>query len=55
MTAFWTSADWDEHERVELVHDRASGLTAIIALHSTHLGPARAARGSGTMPTRPPR
>jgi leucine dehydrogenase len=37
--AFWTSADWDEHERVELVHDRASGLTAIIALHSTHLGP----------------
>ncbi len=39
MAAFWTSADWDEHERVELVHDRASGLTAIIALHSTHLGP----------------
>ncbi len=39
MTAFWTSADWDDHERVELVHDRATGLTAIIALHSTHLGP----------------
>jgi len=39
MTAFWTEADYDEHERVELVHDRASGLTAIIALHSTHLGP----------------
>lgn len=39
MAAFWTSADWDEHERVELVHHRASGLTAIIALHSTHLGP----------------
>jgi leucine dehydrogenase len=39
MTAFWTEADFDEHERVELVHDRASGLTAIIALHSTHLGP----------------
>ncbi|GAA0281275.1 amino acid dehydrogenase [Alteraurantiacibacter aestuarii] len=39
MAAFWTTADWDEHERVELVHDRASGLTAIIALHSTHLGP----------------
>jgi leucine dehydrogenase len=38
--AFWTEADFDEHERVELVHDRASGLTAIIALHSTHLGPA---------------
>ena len=39
MNAFWTEADWDEHERVEVVHDRASGLTAIIALHSTHLGP----------------
>ncbi|AKH41877.1 leucine dehydrogenase [Altererythrobacter atlanticus] len=40
MAAFWTEADWDEHEQVELVHDRESGLTAIIALHSTHLGPA---------------
>lgn len=39
MTAFWTSPDFDEHERVELVHDRASGLTAIVAIHSTHLGP----------------
>jgi len=39
MAAFWTEADYDAHERVELVHDRASGLTAIIALHSTHLGP----------------
>lgn len=39
MSALWTEADWDEHERVEVVHDRASGLTAIIALHSTHLGP----------------
>jgi leucine dehydrogenase len=39
MPAFWTEADWDEHESVQLVHDRASGLTAIIALHSTHLGP----------------
>lgn len=39
MPAFWTESDWDEHERVEVVHDRASGLTAIIALHSTHLGP----------------
>jgi len=39
MTAFWTEADYDEHELVQLVHDRASGLTAIIALHSTHLGP----------------
>ena len=39
MTALWELSDWDEHERVEVVHDRASGLTAIIALHSTHLGP----------------
>ena len=39
MAAFWTEADYDAHERVELVHDAASGLTAIIALHSTHLGP----------------
>ncbi|BBC73625.1 amino acid dehydrogenase [Altererythrobacter sp. B11] len=39
MAAFWTEADWDEHEQVEVVHDRASGLTAIIAVHSTHLGP----------------
>ena len=40
MPAFWTEPDWDAHERVEVVHDRHSGLTAIIALHSTHLGPA---------------
>ncbi|MXO89842.1 Leu/Phe/Val dehydrogenase [Pontixanthobacter aquaemixtae] len=39
MTAFWTEPDFDDHELVQLVHDRASGLTAIIALHSTHLGP----------------
>jgi leucine dehydrogenase len=39
MAAFWTEADWDDHERVELVHDRKTGLTAIIALHSTHCGP----------------
>ena len=39
MSAFWNEADWDKHELVQLVHDAASGLTAIIALHSTHLGP----------------
>ena len=37
--AFWEDPDFDEHEQVKLVHDRASGLTAIIALHSTHCGP----------------
>lgn len=40
MTAFWTESDFDDHELVQLVRDRQSGLTAIIALHSTHLGPA---------------
>lgn len=40
MTAFWAEPDFDSHELVQLVHDRASGLTAIIAVHSTHLGPA---------------
>ena len=40
MTAFWTEPDFDDHELVEVIRDRASGLTAIIAIHSTHLGPA---------------
>ncbi len=39
MTAFWTEADYDDHELVQLVHDRKSGLSAIIAVHSSHLGP----------------
>lgn len=39
MTAFWTEPDYDDHELVQLVRDAKSGLTAIIALHSTHLGP----------------
>ncbi len=39
MTAFWTEPDYDDHELVQLVRDPKSGLTAIIALHSTHLGP----------------
>jgi leucine dehydrogenase len=39
MDAFWTQPDFDDHELVQFVHDRTSGLTAIIALHSTHLGP----------------
>src|SRR3546814_10099124 len=40
MAAFWNESDFDDHELVQLVTDRASGLTAIIAVHSTHLGPA---------------
>ncbi len=39
MAAFWTEPDYDDHELVELVRDTASGLTAIIAVHSTHCGP----------------
>ncbi len=39
MSTLWTEADWDAHEQVQVVHDHAASLTAIIALHSTHLGP----------------
>jgi len=39
VPAFWTEADYDNHELVQFVRDEKSGLTAIIALHSTHLGP----------------
>ena len=39
MAAFWNEADFDDHELVQVVRDAKSGLTAIIALHSTHLGP----------------
>uniref|UniRef100_UPI0017A1D1E0 Glu/Leu/Phe/Val dehydrogenase dimerization domain-containing protein n=1 Tax=Ramlibacter sp. TaxID=1917967 RepID=UPI0017A1D1E0 len=34
------SVDFDAHERVVFVADRASGLRAIIAIHDTRLGPA---------------
>jgi leucine dehydrogenase len=44
MAAFWTLPDFDDHELVQLVHDRASGLTAIFAIHSLHRGPG----GGGT-------
>jgi leucine dehydrogenase len=40
MTAVWDFPDFDDHEGVHLFRDRASGLTAIIAIHSTRLGPA---------------
>ena len=39
MSAFWTEPDFDDHELVEFVRDRESGLTAIFAVHSRHLGP----------------
>jgi leucine dehydrogenase len=40
MQAPWDYPDFDGHEIVHFVTDRASGLCAVIALHSTHLGPA---------------
>lgn len=40
MSTPWDLADFDAHEEVQFVTDRASGLKAIIAIHSTHLGPA---------------
>ena len=39
MPAVWDLPDFDDHEHVHLFRDRASGLTAVIAVHSTHLGP----------------
>ncbi len=39
MSLFQCTA-FDAHERVVFCHDRASGLNAIIAIHSTALGPA---------------
>jgi leucine dehydrogenase len=36
----WGFPDFDDHEGVHLFTDPASGLQAVIAVHSTHLGPA---------------
>ncbi|HTU10897.1 MAG TPA: Glu/Leu/Phe/Val dehydrogenase dimerization domain-containing protein [Allosphingosinicella sp.] len=44
MTSLWDLPDFDEHELVHFVTDPASGLKAVIAVHSTHLGPG----GGGT-------
>ena len=40
MTDIWSLPDWDEHEGVHLLSDRDTGLRAVIAVHSTALGPA---------------
>ena len=40
MSTPWRFPDYDAHEILHFVHDEASGLRAIIAIHSTHLGPA---------------
>jgi leucine dehydrogenase len=39
MDSLWDFPDFDEHELVHFVTDRATGLKAVIAVHSTHLGP----------------
>jgi leucine dehydrogenase len=39
LTVF-THPDFDGHERIVFAHDHATGLRAIIAVHSTKLGPA---------------
>ena len=44
MNTPWGYPDFDAHEALHFVTDQASGLRAIIAVHSTHLGPA----GGGT-------
>ena len=40
MITEWGFPDFDEHEGVHLFSDAASGLSAVIAIHSTALGPA---------------
>jgi leucine dehydrogenase len=40
MTTLWGLPDFDAHEEVHFITDEGSGLKAIIAMHSTHLGPA---------------
>lgn len=40
MTNGWGFPDFDAHEAVHLFTDQASGLRAVIAVHSTALGPA---------------
>ena len=40
MNTPWAYPDFDAHEALHFVTDRDSGLRAIIAVHSTHLGPA---------------
>jgi leucine dehydrogenase len=40
MHSLWDYPDFDGHEIVHFVTDRASGLNAVIAVHSTFLGPA---------------
>ena len=40
MTTPWACPDFDAHEEIHFVTDEECGLKAIIAVHSSHLGPA---------------
>lgn len=40
LGAVWDFPDFDDHEGVHCFRDPSVGLTAVIAVHSTHLGPA---------------
>jgi len=40
MTTPWGLPDFDAHEEIHFVIDEKCGLKAIVAVHSTHLGPA---------------
>ena len=40
MTTPWALPDFDEHEGIHFITEDKCGLRAIIAVHSTHLGPA---------------
>ena len=39
MTTPWGLPDFDAHEHIQFVTDEQTGLKAVIAVHSTHLGP----------------
>jgi leucine dehydrogenase len=39
MDSLWDFPDFDEHELVHFITDPKTGLKAVIAVHSTHLGP----------------
>jgi len=40
MTTPWGLPDFDAHEEIHFIDDEKCGLKAIVAVHSTHLGPA---------------
>jgi leucine dehydrogenase len=40
MTTPWALPDFDEHEAIHFITNDECGLRAVIAVHSTHLGPA---------------